>query len=61
MHLKSFKINRLLYLLLALLTPICVTAQSSDKNYVQTKTFLDDAGATFLRQRNLQKLGDGSE
>ena len=42
-------INKLLYLLVVQLIPICATAQSSDKNYVQTKTFLDEDGLTFLR------------
>ena len=32
-----------------LMTHIHTIAQSSNKNYVQTKTFLDDAGSTFLR------------
>ena len=61
MSFVSFKIKGVLSLLLMLMIHANTIAQSSSKNYVQTKTFLDDAGATFLRQRNLQKLGDGSE
>ena len=39
-----------MFLLLALLLPATGTfGQSSDMNYVQTKTYLDDAGSTFLR------------
>ena len=38
-----------MYLFLVLMTYTSSTAQSSFKNYVQTKTFLDDAGTTFLR------------
>ena len=35
-------INKLLYLLVVQLIPICATAQSSGMNYIQTKTFLDE-------------------
>ena len=35
--------------MLVLMTSISATAQSPSKNYVQTKTFLDAAGTTFLR------------
>ena len=49
MILLSFINNRYLYLFLVLMTYTNSTAQSSSKNYVQTKTFLDDAGTTFLR------------
>ena len=45
-------INKLLYLLVVQLIPICATAQSSGMNYIQTKTFLDEDGLTFLT-RNL--------
>ena len=50
MRLVSSTINRLLLLLpLMLLSQIHTFAQSSSKNYVQTKTFLDVDGQTFLR------------
>ena len=49
MSLLSFKNNRYLYLFLVLMTYTNSTAQSTFKNYVRTKTFLDDAGATFLQ------------
>ena len=49
MYLISSRTNRLLYLIIVLMISISAIAQSSDKNYVQTKTFLDDAGTTFLR------------
>ena len=46
---NSSIINKLLYLLVVQLIPICATAQSSGMNYIQTKTFLDEDGLTFLR------------
>lgn len=49
MRLFSSIINRYLCLFLVLMTCINSTAQSSSKNYVQTKTFLDGTGTTFLR------------
>jgi hypothetical protein len=49
MHLFRFKINRILFLSLMLMTHTPMSAQSSDKNYIQTKTFLDEDGLTFLR------------
>jgi len=49
MRLFSSIINRYLCLSLVLMTYAYSTAQSSFKNYVQTKTFLDDTGTTFLR------------
>lgn len=50
MDLNRLRTYRILFLLLALLLPAAGTfAQSSDMNYVQTKTYLDDAGSTFLR------------
>ena len=50
MRLERYKMIRILFLLLVLLLPATGTfAQSSDMNYVQTKTYLDDAGSTFLR------------
>ena len=49
MHIVSSRTNRFFFLLLVLMTSISATAQSPSKNYVQTKTFLDDAGSTFLR------------
>lgn len=49
MRLFSSKINRYLCLFLVLMTCINSTAQSSSKNYVQTKTFLDGTGTAFLR------------
>ena len=36
-------------LLLLLMVHCGVFAQSSSRNYVETKGFLDDAGSTFLR------------
>lgn len=51
-YLMSFvrlKINRYLILFCIVMTNNTMIAQSSFKNYVQTKTFLDDAGTTFLR------------
>lgn len=45
----SFSIDRGLFLSLMLMVHTNLLAQSADKNYVQTKTFLDDAGTTFLR------------
>ena len=45
----SFKINRFLFLFLVVMVYTNTYAQSPSKNYVQTKTFLDDAGTTFLR------------
>ena len=38
-----------MYLFLVLMMYTSSTAQSSFKNYVQTKTYLDNAGTTFLR------------
>ena len=49
MHIVSSRTNRFFFLLLVLMTSISATAQSPSKNYVQTKTFLDAAGTTFLR------------
>ena len=49
---NSSIINKLLYLLVVQLIPICATAQSSGMNYIQTKTFLDEDGLTFLRHRD---------
>ena len=49
MHLICPSTNRFLHSLLILMTSISATAQSPSKNYVQTKMFLDAAGATFLR------------
>ena len=50
MRIDVLKIYRLLILLSVLLIHADGSfAQSSTKNYVQTKTFLDDAGSTFLR------------
>ena len=49
MSLVSSNISRLLYLSLMLMIQTDMIAQSSDKNYVQTKTFLDADGLTFLR------------
>ena len=41
--------TRILPLSLMLMLQTNSFAQSTTKNYVQTKTFLDDAGTTFLR------------
>ena len=49
MHIVSSRTNRFYSLLLVLMTSISAIAQSPSKNYVQTKTFLDDARTTFLR------------
>ena len=49
MSLVSSNTSRLLYLSLMLMIQTDMIAQSSDKNYVQTKTFLDAGGLTFLR------------
>ena len=49
MYLFRFKINRILFLSLMLMTHTPISAQSSGKNYIQTKTFLDEDGLTFLR------------
>jgi hypothetical protein len=50
MDLNRLRTYRILFLLLALLLPATGTfAQSSTKNYVQTKTFLDANGTSFLR------------
>ena len=43
MHIVSSRTNRFYSLLLVLMTSISAIAQSPSKNYVQTKTFLDDA------------------
>ena len=45
----SFSIDRGLFLSLMLMVHTNLLAQSPFKNYVHTKTFLDDAGTTFLR------------
>ena len=45
----SFKTNRFLFLFLIMMAHTTLSAQSPSKNYVQTKTFLDAAGTTFLR------------
>ena len=45
----SYKINRVLLLSLMLMLHANSFAQSSDKNYVQTKTFLDESGSAFMR------------
>ena len=49
MYIISSRTNRLLYLIIVLMTSISAVAQSSDKNYVLTKTFLDENGSTFVR------------
>lgn len=50
MRLERYMMIRTLFLLLALLLPAAgAFAQSSTKNYVQTKTFLDANGTSFLR------------
>ena len=50
MRLERYKMIRIFFLLLVLLLPAVGSfGQSSDMNYVQTKTYLDDAGSTFLR------------
>ena len=50
MRLERYMMIRTLFLLLVLLLPATGTfAQSSTKNYVQTKTFLDENASTFLR------------
>ena len=49
MRLVRFKINIVLFLSLMLMTHTHMFAQSSDKNYIQTKTYLDENGSTFLR------------
>ena len=49
MRLDSFNIYRVLFLSLMLMTHANSFAQSSGKNYVQTKTYLDEDGSTFLR------------
>ena len=49
MHSISLRTNRLLYLIIVLMIHINTHAQSSDKNYVQTKVFLDENASTFLR------------
>ena len=49
-RLERYMMIRILFLLLALLLPATGTfAQSSTKNYVQTKTYLDANGTSFLR------------
>ena len=45
----SSKINRILLLLFMSMIHINAIAQSSNWNYVQTKTFLDENASTFLR------------
>ena len=50
MRLERYMMIRTLFLLLALLLPAAgAFAQSSTKNYVQTKTYLNDTGTSFLR------------
>ena len=50
MRLERYMMIRILFLLLVLLLPATGTfAQSSTKNYVQTKTYLNDTGTSFLR------------
>lgn len=49
MRLEKYKTTRILPLSLMLMLQTSSFAQSTTKNYVQTKTFLDDAGTTFLR------------
>lgn len=49
MNTISSKINRILLLLFMSMIHITAIAQSSDWNYVQTKTFLDENASTFLR------------
>ena len=49
MSLLSFISNRYLYLFPVLMMYTSSTAQSSSKNYVQTMTYLDSGGTTFLR------------
>ena len=50
MRLERYKMIRILFLLLVLLLPAVGSfGQSSDMNYVQTKTFLDENASTFLR------------
>ena len=49
-RLERYMMIRILFLLLALLLPAAGTfAQSSTKNYIQTKTYLDANGTSFLR------------
>ena len=66
MSLERFRIKQVIFLLLVLLIHAAGSfAQSSNKNYVQTKTFLDDAGSTFLRHIDyddeLKDRRDGSD
>ena len=49
MNFVSFKIKGVLSLSLMLMIYTNSFAQSTSKNYVQTKTFLDDVASTFLR------------
>lgn len=49
MRLEKFRTYRILLLLVLLVHAASSFSQSPSKNYVQTKTFLDDAGTTFLR------------
>lgn len=49
MRFDGFKIKRLLSLFLIMMAHTTLSAQSPSKNYVQTKTFLDTGGTTFLR------------
>ncbi len=49
MSLDGTKTNLILTLLLVLMSHTGLCAQSSSKNYVQTKTYLNDAGTSFLR------------
>ena len=49
MSIDSFKTYSLLSLSLMLMLQTGSFAQSASKNYLQTKTFLDDTGTTFLR------------
>ena len=49
MRLVRFKINIVLFLSLMLMIQTDMFAQSSNKNYIQTKTYLDENGSTLLR------------
>ena len=49
MSFVSYKIKGVLSLSLMLMIYTNSFAQSMSKNYVQTKTFLDDVASTFLR------------
>ena len=49
MRLDSFRIKIVLLLPFMLMTHTYISAQSQSQNYIQTKTFLDEDGLTFLR------------